>query len=200
PLAKETAEEPAEAEEPAVVTEPVLEEIIPAEVVGDEPVPEITEPPEPPTADDETEVSAGVTPDPSSEEEKPAPFSWGPPAGKTEEAVTEAEPAPEEAPSEPAELRHPRHIKPNQTELDGDFSLLIVNGGTSRGVEPADVIELVTTKSDLTGSDVRRVRVLSRYTLMQVPSDKAASVAGAIDGAQLRGETVAADAVVTETS
>ena len=35
---------------------------------------------------------------------------------------------------------------------------------------------------------------------MQVPSDKAADVAGAIDGPSLRGETVAADAVVAETS
>ncbi|MBJ7459183.1 MAG: DbpA RNA binding domain-containing protein [Thermoleophilaceae bacterium] len=120
------------------------------------------------------------------------------------EPEPEAEPEPEpepEAEVERGELRHPRHLKPNQIELDGDdFSLLIVNGGTSRGVEPADVIELVTSKSDLTGSDIRRVRVLSRYTLMQVPSDKAASVAGAIDGAQLRGQTVAADAVVAETS
>jgi hypothetical protein len=47
---------------------------------------------------------------------------------------------------------------------------------------------------------VRRVRVLSRYTLMQVPTDKATSVAGAIDGSELRGVTVAADAVVTEAS
>ena len=60
-------------------------------------------------------------------------------------------------------------------------------------------LTLVTSKSDLTGSDVRRVRVLSRYTLMQVPSEKATTVAGAIEGAQLRGQRVAADAVVTNT-
>jgi hypothetical protein len=35
---------------------------------------------------------------------------------------------------------------------------------------------------------------------MQVPTDKATSVAGAIDGSELRGVTVAADAVVTEAS
>jgi ATP-dependent RNA helicase DeaD len=218
-------------------------EAVVEEVVAEEPVPEITEPPEPPTADEPeeapvaeeveevveadepAEASAGVIPDPSAEEDKPAPFSWGPPPAKTEEAVTEedaveveeapeaeAEPEPEPEPevepepeaeakpAEDSELRRPRHTKPDQQELDGDFSLLIVNGGTQRGVEPADVIELVTAKSDLTGKDVRRVRVLSRYTLMQVPSDKAASVAGAIDGAELRGVTVAADAVVAETS
>ena len=110
------------------------------------------------------------------------------------ETDAETEAAVEE---EERELRHPRHLKPNQSELDNsDFSLLIVKGGTSGGVEPADVIELVTSKSDLTGSDVRRVRVLSKFTLLQVPTDKAADVAGAIDGASLRGSSVAADAVL----
>lgn len=204
----------------------------------------IVEPPAPPTADAEPEVpeaaeveaiveeadsaSAGVIPDRSTEEPKPAPFTWGAAPAKEEVEVpgeevvaevaeveetvveeTAAEEAPvveevaeetvaEEAPEpEPEpELRRPRHVKPDQKELDGDFSLLIVNGGASSGVEPADVIELVTSKSDLTGSDVRRVRVLSRYTLMQVPTAKASSVAGAIDGADLRGAKVAADAVV----
>jgi hypothetical protein len=142
----------------------------------------------------------------SSDDEPKTEFSWGPPPGKTHEAPTadaesEPEPVAEAAePKEPGELRRPRHVKPDQSELDGDFSLLIVNGGSRAGVEPADVIELVTSKSDLTGSDVRRVRVLSRYTLMQVPSDKAASVAGAIEGAELRGQAVNADAVVSEAS
>jgi ATP-dependent RNA helicase DeaD len=163
------------------------------------------------------EESAGVVPDRSAGEEKKSEFSWGPspsePAAeeaKTEEAVEETAPVaeeseaseapePEEAPAEPTELRRPRHVKPDQgAELDGNFSLLIVNGGSRRGVEPADVIELVTSKGDLTGSDVRRVRVLSRYTLMQVPSDKAADVAGAISGASLRGEKVAAEAVLRD--
>lgn len=191
---------------------------------------ELPAPPEPPTDDaideapaDAPDESAGVIPDRSTAGDEPkAEFSWGPPPGKTEEALleedaeelepepepeaeaevesaAEIEPEPEpEAPAEPSELRRPRHTKPEQTELDGDFSLVIVNGGASAGVEPADVIELVTSKSDLTGSDVRRVRVLSRYTLMQVPSDKAASVAGAIEGAELRGNAVAADAVVSD--
>jgi ATP-dependent RNA helicase DeaD len=184
------------------------------------------EPDEPEAAE---EATAGIVPDASADDDKPEPFSWGPPAGKADEPEAEAEAEsadepeaheaegveeiaeleaeaaepeakePEAAPEE-KEIRRPRHVKPDQSELDGNFSLLIVNGGTSGGVEPADVIELVTSKSDLTGSDVRRVRVLSRYTLMQVPTDKATSVAGAIDGSELRGVTVAADAVVTEAS
>ncbi len=179
--------------------------------------PEVTEPPAPPTADEpaeaepvaEAEPTAGVIPDRSADEEPKTEFSWGAPEPAAEEpaaeateaeAKAEAEPDPEpaaepDAPAAEPELRRPRHTKPDQKELDGDFSLLILKGGASSGVEPADAIELVTSKSDLTGSDVRRVRVLSRYTLMRVPSDKAGSVAGAIEGAELRGNTVAADAV-----
>ncbi|MFT4048301.1 MAG: DEAD/DEAH box helicase [Solirubrobacterales bacterium] len=201
----------------------------PAAAAG-EPAEDLPDPPAPPTGDEleaasaeesEPEPSAGVIPDRSSTEEaSKAEFSWGPPPGKTQEALLaedadepvadatpevaaepESEPEPEPtADAEPGELRRPRHTKPEQTELDEGFSLVIVNGGTSAGVEPADVIELVTAKSDLTGNDIRRVRVLSRYTLMQVPSDKAASVAGAIEGAELRGRSVSADAVVAEAS
>lgn len=113
----------------------------------------------------------------------------------TEEPVEEAV-----AEVEQKELRHPRHVKPNQAELDGDFTAVIVSGGSSRGVEPADVIELVTAKSDLTGNDIRRVRVLSRFTVFHVPSAQAADVAGAITGEQLRGRPVAADAVLREST
>jgi ATP-dependent RNA helicase DeaD len=146
---------------------------------------------EPPTVQKQSDDDA--TADDSKAEPK-AEFSWGPPP-EPEQKSGPAEAAPEPA---ERELRRPRHVKPDQSELDGDFSLLIVNGGTKSGVEPADVIELVTGKGDLTGSDVRRVRVLSRYTLLQVPSDKAAGVAGAIDGAELRGVRVAADAVLRD--
>jgi ATP-dependent RNA helicase DeaD len=169
---------------------------------------------EPEAEEPEAEAAEAV------EEEAPSePFRWpGSPEPEAEEKPeAEAEPEAEEpeaeaeaeieeaAEEEPAkepeerELRRPRHVKPNQHELEGDFSLLIVKGGASRGVEPADVIELVTSKSDLTGNDVRRVRVLSRFTLLRVPTDKAADVAGAIDGASLRGDAVTADAVVRET-
>ncbi len=117
---------------------------------------------------------------------------------EAEQAEAKATAQPEKRQKAEKELRRPRHTKPDQSDQDGDFSLLIVGGGSQSGVEPADVIELVTGKSDLTGRDVRRVRVLSRYTLMQVPSDKAASVAGAIEGADLRGNKVRADAVTSD--
>lgn len=167
------------------------------------------------------EPEAEVAPGPESEPEvvvAATPFTWpGAKAAEPEpepevlaepeiaveiEEEAEAEAAAEEeleaaVVEEETELRRPRHVKPNQKELEnGDFSLLIVKGGTSGGVEPADVIELVTSNSDLTGNDVRRVRVLSRFTLLQVPTDKAADVAGAIDGASLRGSSVTADAVL----
>lgn len=182
-------------------------------------------PPEAPTGDHpvvESGIVAEEVVEEAAPEETTSEFSWGAPlksygevadatnpekdepAGETEvvaepaETVDEPAAEPEESAPEPekSELRHPRHIKPNQHELDGDFSLVIVSGGAAAGVEPADVIELVTANSDLTGNDIRRVRVLSRYSLMRVPSDKAADVAGAISGSQLRGSEVSAEAVV----
>ncbi|MFY9469697.1 MAG: DbpA RNA binding domain-containing protein, partial [Solirubrobacterales bacterium] len=116
------------------------------------------------------------------------------PAAKpaTEDAGADRQP-----PAGEREFRRPRHVKPSQTELDdGDFSLLIVGAGASRGVEPADMIELITAKGGLPGSDVRRVRVLSRLTLAQIPSVRAGEVAAAIDGTEIRGREVAAEAVV----
>ncbi|HEV7918510.1 MAG TPA: DEAD/DEAH box helicase [Solirubrobacterales bacterium] len=107
------------------------------------------------------------------------------------------ETAPDEAQDAEPELRHPRHVKPTQDRLDDEnFSLLIVNSGTNAGVEPADVIEMIAKAGDLHGDDIRRVRVLQRFTLAQVPSDAAERTATALDGAKLRGTAITADAVI----
>ncbi|MBI5310460.1 MAG: DEAD/DEAH box helicase [Actinobacteria bacterium] len=123
------------------------------------------------------------------------------------EQETEAEPEPDgEAEAEPnaeadaeeklPEPRHPRHLKPDQLDVndESEYGLLIVGAGAARGVEPADVIELITSRAGLAGNEVRRVRVLARFTLARVPLAKAHSVAGAVDGSQLRGESVTAEA------
>jgi ATP-dependent RNA helicase DeaD len=96
-----------------------------------------------------------------------------------------------------AGLRRPRHIKPAQENVndDGEYSLLIVGAGAGAGVEPADVIELIRSSAGLSGQEVRRVRVLARFTLVRVPVEKASDVAKAIDGESLRGRTVRAEAV-----
>lgn len=197
---------------PPEPTTPVAEPVVEAEPVAEaesEAEPEAEAAPEAPSADSPTASTAPTEQAPKVVAEEPKQeFTWGPPP-KSEQAEAETEPLPEPEPEsepdqapeppaakEPGELRRPRHLKPNQEDLEGDFSLLIVSGGTKDGVEPADVIELVTSKSDLTGNDVRRVRVLSRFTLMRVPSESVVSVAGAIDGAKLRGNAVKADAVV----
>ena len=96
------------------------------------------------------------------------------------------------------ELRHPRHIKPTQDNVndDDEYSLVIVGAGAAAGVEPADVIELIHTAGGLSGDQVRRVRVLARFTLARVPMDRAEEVARAIENGKLRGESVKAEAVV----
>jgi ATP-dependent RNA helicase DeaD len=106
------------------------------------------------------------------------------------------EPA-EDTEAEPIELRHPRHLKPSQDNVndDGEYSLLIVGAGAAAGVEPADVIELIRSSAGLSGEEVRRVRVLARFTLARVPNEKAQAVAASIDGGSLRGAKVSAEAV-----
>ena len=62
------------------------------------------------------------------------------------------------------------------------------------GIRPADVIELIRSSAGLSGQEVRRVRVLARFTLARVPVEKATDVAKAIDGGSLRGLQVRAEA------
>lgn len=95
------------------------------------------------------------------------------------------------------ELRHPRHIKPTQENVndENEYSLLIVGAGAAQGVEPADVIELIRGAAGLSGDQVRRIRVLARFTLVHVPVNEAQQVARAISGRPLRGVPIAAESV-----
>ncbi|MBI4896849.1 MAG: DEAD/DEAH box helicase [Actinobacteria bacterium] len=137
------------------------------------------------SAEDESSDGDAATDDADDEDGEP-----GEPETITEESADEAE-------TEPIELRHPRHIKPSQDNVndDDEYSLLIVGAGAAAGVEPADVIELIRSAAGLSGEEVRRVRVLARFTLARVPNEKAHAVATSIDGGLLRGATVSAEAV-----
>ncbi len=123
--------------------------------------------------------------------------------GQDDEQATDGEDdepdsaAGESTEAESIELRHPRHLKPSQDNVndDGEYSLLIVGAGAAAGVEPADVIELIRSSAGLSGEEVRRVRVLARFTLARVPNEKAQAVAASIDGGLLRGAKVSAEAV-----
>jgi ATP-dependent RNA helicase DeaD len=91
---------------------------------------------------------------------------------KTEmsEYGSEAKPPPEDR-----ETRRPRHTKPR--DGSGPTVKLIVMAGKTGGIEPKDVVEAIVDQTHLENDDVRNVRVLDRFTLVDVPADRADEVA-----------------------
>ena len=84
------------------------------------------------------------------------------------------------------ETRRPRHTKPH--ERDGTaFAKLVVGAGRSAGLEPADVVGAVVDNTRLENADVRNVRVLERFSFVEVPESRAAEVAEKVTGKLVRG-------------
>jgi ATP-dependent RNA helicase DeaD len=102
---------------------------------------------------------------------------WSPDGAK------QAAPKREDRP--PRETRRPRHTKPH--ERDGAFSKLVVGAGRSDGLEPADVVGAVVDNTRLENADVRNVRVLERFSFVEVPEGRAAEVAEKVTGKLVRG-------------
>src|SRR3954451_8227231 len=83
------------------------------------------------------------------------------------------------------ETRRPRHTKPH--ERDGvPYAKLFVGAGRAQGLEPADVVPAVVDNRHLGNDDVRNVRVLERFSFVDVPEERAEEVAGKITGNRVR--------------
>jgi ATP-dependent RNA helicase DeaD len=85
------------------------------------------------------------------------------------------------------ETRRPRHTKPRKSSSDGECVKLIVSGGRAQGIEPADVIEAIVDNSHLEGEDIRNVRVLERFSFVEVPAQRADEVIDKVSGSAVRG-------------
>jgi ATP-dependent RNA helicase DeaD len=84
------------------------------------------------------------------------------------------------------ETRRPRHTKPHPR--DGvPYSKLILSAGRQQGLEPADVVSAVVDNTHLENDDVRNVKVLERFSFVEVPADRAGQVAEAVSGNEVRG-------------
>jgi ATP-dependent RNA helicase DeaD len=84
------------------------------------------------------------------------------------------------------ETRRPRHTKPHQR--DGvPYSKLVVGAGRGSGIEPADIVRAVVDNTHLENDDVRNVRVLERFSFVEVPAERAQQVAESVSGKQARG-------------
>jgi ATP-dependent RNA helicase DeaD len=83
------------------------------------------------------------------------------------------------------QTRRPRHTKPHPR--DGvPYAKLFVGAGRAQGIEPADVVAAVVDNSHLENDDVRNVRVLERFSFVDVPEARAQEVAGKVSGNRVR--------------
>jgi ATP-dependent RNA helicase DeaD len=95
---------------------------------------------------------------------------------KTEMTEYGSEPKPAAEPKEERETRRPRHTKPHDGSA-GPRVKLIIQAGKATGMEPKDVVEAIVDQTHLENDDVRNVRVLDRFTLVEVPAARASEVA-----------------------
>jgi ATP-dependent RNA helicase DeaD len=138
--------------------------------------------------------------EPWSENGKPARAAGPPPPPPPERAAEEViapvatganggapgEPAEQEPERERPQPRRPRHTKPRRAP-DQPRQKLIVAAGRARGIEPADVVSAIVDNSHLDGEDVSNVRVLERFSFVEVPGERAGEVVEKVNGQSVRG-------------
>jgi ATP-dependent RNA helicase DeaD len=93
--------------------------------------------------------------------------------------------APEPVEDERPQTRRPRHTKPRPR--DGSVAKLLIGAGRAQGFEPADLIGAIVDNCHLDGEDVRNVRVLERFSFVEVPADRASEVVEKVNGNEVRG-------------
>jgi ATP-dependent RNA helicase DeaD len=93
------------------------------------------------------------------------------------------------------EAKPPRHTKPKVSANgagngrgDAPLAKLIVSGGLSAGLEPADIIHLLTSSGGLDGEAVHNVKMLQRFAFVEVPEAEAERLVADLDGSEVRGE------------
>jgi ATP-dependent RNA helicase DeaD len=91
-----------------------------------------------------------------------------------------------------------RHSKPHvSAAADGPARRLIVSVGRAAGLEPSDIIHAITAATGLDGEAVRNVRVLERFTLLEVPEAQAERVVDRVSGTELGGQVVRLEPTAT---
>jgi ATP-dependent RNA helicase DeaD len=83
--------------------------------------------------------------------------------------------------------RRPRHTKPRRAPDQGAKSKLLVGAGRAAGLEPKDVVASIVDNTELEGEDVQNVRVLERFSFVEVPRDLAEEVVAKVNGKRVRG-------------
>jgi ATP-dependent RNA helicase DeaD len=129
---------------------------------------------------DRSERPAQVSAKPAEAEAsaKPEPVAAPPPAAPEPPAARDDE-------DERPQTRRPRHTKPRQR--NGKVAKLLLGAGRGHGFQPADVVAAIVDNCQLDGEDVRNVRVLERFSFVEVPADRAGEVVEKVNGNEVRG-------------
>jgi ATP-dependent RNA helicase DeaD len=90
---------------------------------------------------------------------------------------------------EPPKRHRKPHDAPTPVVNGNGYRKLITNGGRAAGLSEADVIHAVTS-AGLDGEEVRNVRLLERFALLEVPADQVLRITEAVDGTEVRGHTL----------
>jgi ATP-dependent RNA helicase DeaD len=91
----------------------------------------------------------------------------------------------------PVQAKPRRHSKPHLSpSSDERPRKLIVAGGRANGLEPSDIVHAITAATGLDGEAVRNVRVLERFSFLEVPEADADRIVEAVNGAPLNGYTL----------
>jgi hypothetical protein len=62
-----------------------------------------------------------------------------------------------------------------------------VGAGRADELEPADIVRAIVENTRLENDDVRNVRVLERFSFVEVPEERAGQVVESVSGKQVRG-------------
>jgi ATP-dependent RNA helicase DeaD len=119
---------------------------------------------------------------------RPAKAAAAPPRTEAEPEAKAAAGA-EAEPDTDRQPRRPRHTKPRRSP-DGPRTKLLVGAGRAAGLEPKDVIAAIVDNSHLDGEDVQNVRMLERFSFVEVPRDRADEVVEKVNGTSIRGVPV----------
>ncbi|HEX2071385.1 MAG TPA: DEAD/DEAH box helicase, partial [Thermoleophilaceae bacterium] len=113
------------------------------------------------------------------------PESQEPKVEAVEQEDEEPRERPQPAPRERPQPRRPRHTKPRPR--DGKVAKLLIGAGRAQGFQPADVVAAIVDNCHLDGEDVRKVRVLERFSFVEVPAERAGEVVEKVNGNEVRG-------------
>ena len=97
-----------------------------------------------------------------------------------------ASPPPSASRASRARPRRPRHTKPRRGSR-ARWRKIFMGAGRKQGFEPADVVGAIVDHSHLDGEDVRNVRVLERFSFVEVPAERAGEVIDKVSGNEVRG-------------